>query len=375
MFLGALSGFTVAVTADRRAEEQAQLIARRGGEVTFGPVIKTKPLADEAALEEATRQLLIDPPDVAVLSTALGVRGWFSAVEALGLADDLSQVLDAAEVIVRGPKASGAALTAGVDVDWQATSATYREIVEYMAARPTVDAAGKPIRVAVQLDGDPRSSLAARLSGLGYDVVTVPVYEWHLPDDLTAAERVVSAVADGTVDAVTFTSAHAVTNFAVIADRVGLLSEVLASVSRGTVAVVCVGPVTAERARSVGFESCIEPANARLGAMVQALVSAFSNRVVEVDLDGTPVLMQGRLVSVGGGEPVRLTERERAVLGLLAKRPGAVVSKQTLLEQVWAGESDDHVVEVTIGRLRRRLGDAGGSIETVVRRGYRLAVR
>lgn len=101
MFLGALSGFTVAVTADRRAEEQAQLIARRGGEVTFGPVIKTKPLADEAALEEATRQLLIDPPDVAVLSTALGVRGWFSAVEALGLADDLSQVLDAAEVIVR----------------------------------------------------------------------------------------------------------------------------------------------------------------------------------------------------------------------------------------------------------------------------------
>ena len=375
MFLGALSGFTVAVTADRRAEEQAQLIARRGGEVTFGPVIKTKPLADEAALEEATRQLLIDPPDVAVLSTALGVRGWFSAVEALGLADDLSQVLDAAEVIVRGPKASGAALTAGVDVDWQATSATYREVVEYMAARPTVDASGKAIRVAVQLDGDPRSSLAARLSGLGYDVVTVPVYEWHLPDDLTAAERVVSAVADGTVDAVTFTSAHAVTNFAVIADRVGLLSEVLASVSRGTVAVVCVGPVTAERARSVGFESCIEPANARLGAMVQALVSAFSNRVVEVDLDGTPVLMQGRMVSVGDGEPVRLTERERAVLGLLAKRPGAVVSKQTLLEQVWAGESDDHVVEVTIGRLRRRLGDAGGSIETVVRRGYRLAVR
>ncbi|HNI34452.1 MAG TPA: winged helix-turn-helix domain-containing protein, partial [Microthrixaceae bacterium] len=149
----------------------------------------------------------------------------------------------------------------------------------------------------------------------------------------------------------------------------------LASVSRGTVAVVCVGPVTAERARSVGFESCIEPANARLGAMVQALVSAFSNRVVEVDLDGTPVLMQGRMVSVGDGEPVRLTERERAVLGLLAKRPGAVVSKQTLLEQVWAGESDDHVVEVTIGRLRRRLGDAGGSIETVVRRGYRLAVR
>jgi len=62
------------------------------------------------------------------------------------------------------------------------------------------------------------------------------------------------------------------------------------------------------------------------------------------------------------------------VLGILARRPGAVVSKKALLEEVWEGESDDHVVEVTVARLRHRLGAAGASIETVVRRGYRLAV-
>jgi uroporphyrinogen-III synthase len=40
---------------------------------------------------------------------------------------------------------------------------------------------------------------------------------------------------------------------------------------------------------------------------------------------------------------------------------------------VWTGETDDHVVEVTVGRLRRRLGSAGTHIETVMRRGYRLS--
>lgn len=375
MFLGALSGFTIAVTADRRAEEQAELIARRGGEVMLGPVIKTLPLADEASLDLAMRRLVVDPPDIVVLSTALGVRGWFSAAESLGLDDELSRVIDAAEVMARGPKATGAALTYGVAADWQASSATYREIIELLASRSSVHPDGRAVRLAVQLDGDPRSLLAASLSELGYDVVPVPVYEWHLPDDLAPAERIVAAVADRSVDAVTFTSAPSVANFCVIAERMGLGDAVVASVAGGAVAVVCVGPVTAERAKSVGFHPAIEPANARLGAMVQALAAAFSDRAVAVDLDGTPVLMQGRLVSVGGGEPVRLTDREQAVLGMLARRPGAVVSKQTLLEEVWAGESDDHVVEVTVGRLRRRLGDAGGSIETVVRRGYRLAVR
>jgi uroporphyrinogen-III synthase len=41
---------------------------------------------------------------------------------------------------------------------------------------------------------------------------------------------------------------------------------------------------------------------------------------------------------------------------------------------VWgATESDEHVVEVTVARLRQRLGEAGTGVETVVRRGYRLS--
>ena len=88
--------------------------------------------------------------------------------------------------------------------------------------------------------------------------------------------------------------------------------------------------------------------------------------------DHTVVVERGSL-TVDAGASSRLPERERVLLEALAERPGAVVSKRALLRRVWGpGETDEHVVEVTIARLRQRLGVAGAGIETVIRRGYRL---
>jgi uroporphyrinogen-III synthase len=371
--LGALSGYTVAITADRRREEQAELIERRGGSVLYGPVIHTFPLTDEAGLRDATQRLIDDPPDIVVMCTALGVRGWFSAAESLGLDAALLDALEHSEVIVRGPKAAGAALTAGLQIGWQTPGATYAEVVEHLAARPSVRPNDTPLRVAVQRDGAESAPLLTVLPELGYEVEVVPVYQWLLPADRTPAERLIAAVADRAVDAVTFTSAHAVTNFAGLATVAGRWEDVRRACHTGAVTFVAVGPVTAARLVSVGLGTPVEPRNARLGAMVQALVVELSTRSSVLDLDGTPLLIQGRMVVAGDDAPISLTDRERAVLELLARRPGAVVSKHTLLREVWTGETDDHVVEVTVGRLRRRLGPAGTHIETVMRRGYRLS--
>ena len=85
------------------------------------------------------------------------------------------------------------------------------------------------------------------------------------------------------------------------------------------------------------------------------------------------VIVDGSTVTVDSGVATRLPERERVLLAALAERPGAVVSKRALLRRVWGpGENDEHVVEVTMARLRQRLGAAGVGIETVIRRGYRL---
>jgi len=54
-----------------------------------------------------------------------------------------------------------------------------------------------------------------------------------------------------------------------------------------------------------------------------------------------------------------------------------VVGRQALLDRVWGSEfvADDHLVDVHIGNLRRKLGDDPGQprfIETVRGVGYRL---
>jgi len=94
VFPGALSGFTIAVTAGHRADELAALIARRGGEVMIGPVVRNAPLDDDTPLAEATTAVLEDPVDIVILSTALGMRGWISGADALGVGDRLLAPFD-----------------------------------------------------------------------------------------------------------------------------------------------------------------------------------------------------------------------------------------------------------------------------------------
>jgi DNA-binding winged helix-turn-helix (wHTH) protein len=107
--------------------------------------------------------------------------------------------------------------------------------------------------------------------------------------------------------------------------------------------------------------------------MVLALAAELSGRARQMVVAGIDVTLQGSLALVGEDE-VRLADRERAVLHVLADARGAVVTKRSLLRTVW-GETgaDEHTVEVTVSRLRRRLGRAGDAVQTVPRRGYRLA--
>jgi DNA-binding response OmpR family regulator len=93
-----------------------------------------------------------------------------------------------------------------------------------------------------------------------------------------------------------------------------------------------------------------------------------------------PVVTRGDLVvdrarrRVGrAGRPISLTRKEFGVLEALLDAQGAVVSAEELLERVWDANADafSNTVTVTLGRLRRKLGDPS-LIETVVGSGYRL---
>lgn len=367
MNLGPLSGYVIGVTADRRAGEQIELLTRKGASIVHGPTIRTHPLADEGELASATRAVIESPPDVTLLSTGIGVRGWFEAAESVDLAEGLLDALRQGEVFARGKKAHGAAVTAGLAVGWQTPDGTSAELVDEIARR---GAAG--LRVAVQLDGSAGAPLAAAVASLGAEVVPIPVYRWTMPDDAVSAERLLAAIVDRRVDAVTFTARPQIENLCELADAAGVLDRMVRSF-RGDVAAVCVGPICAAAATDAGFAPPIVPERYRLGSMVLALASAFGDRAIETVLAGIAIRIQGQSVRLGD-RVLKLSEREAELLQALAVRAGTVVSKPQLLERVWHGsESDEHVVEVTVARLRRRLGPAGAGLETVVRRGYRLS--
>jgi len=77
------------------------------------------------------------------------------------------------------------------------------------------------------------------------------------------------------------------------------------------------------------------------------------------------------------GEPVTLTAIETGLIELLMRRAPAVVNRRTIAVQVWDDEADavgSNTIDVHVGRLRAKLGEASTRIETVRGVGYRLVV-
>jgi DNA-binding response OmpR family regulator len=111
---------------------------------------------------------------------------------------------------------------------------------------------------------------------------------------------------------------------------------------------------------------------AELLARVRALLRRDTTGTTAALRLGGLVLDTARHTVTLDGTPLNLTLKEFGVLQYLITRPGHVVSSEELLEHVWDANADPftQTVRVTVGTLRRKLGD--GWIETVVGRGYRL---
>jgi uroporphyrinogen-III synthase len=90
---------------------------------------------------------------------------------------------------------------------------------------------------------------------------------------------------------------------------------------------------------------------------------------------GHAIVLNGNGSVLVDGEERPLAPAPATLLRVLASQPGRVFSRAELLRLAWRGTTgDEHVVEVTIGRLRRALGPGAAAVQTVVKRGYRLAV-
>ncbi|MEW2289735.1 uroporphyrinogen-III synthase [Streptomyces sp. NPDC047841] len=362
---GPLAGFTVGVTAARRAEELGALLQRRGATVVHAPALRIVPLADDGELLAATREIIDRAPDVVVATTAIGFRGWVEAADGWGLGEQLLGRLRGVRLLARGPKVKGAIRAAGLTEEWSPSSESLAEVLDRLLEEG-VDGD----RVAVQLHGEPLPGFVESLRAAGADVVPVPVYRWMPPEDLGPLDRLLDAAVTRGVDALTFTSAPAAASLLSRAEDRGLLDDLLSALAHDVLP-ACVGPVTAIPLQARGVDT-VQPERFRLGPLVQLLCQELPARARSLPVAGHRVEIRGHAVLVDGDlKPV--PPAGMSLLRALARRPGWVVPRADLLRALPGAGRDEHAVETAMARLRTALG-APKLIQTVVKRGYRLAL-
>jgi DNA-binding response OmpR family regulator len=111
---------------------------------------------------------------------------------------------------------------------------------------------------------------------------------------------------------------------------------------------------------------------ARLRALVRR--STYAEETV-VQVDDLVVDPGARRVS-RAGQPIELSAREFDVLHLLVSRAGRVVSRFTILDEIWDGETDlrSNVIDVHLASIRAKIDRPFGTstITTVRGAGYRV---
>jgi len=258
-----LRGLRVAITGERRAEEQAALVRSLGGVPFVCPTVR---VTWDADTEPAQRWLeaLLGGVDDAVFMTGMGTARLLAHAEQAGRVDDAVERLRATRVVVRGSKARPVLRRYGVEVD--------------LAPKPSTSAGalaalGPDLRgrhALVQLAGPEPAPLVEGMRAAGAEVVAVCIYDYPPGAVASSAHPLVAAILGGELDVVTFTSAPAVDGLVAAAVQAGTWPAVRERLGR--IVVASVGPVTGAALASHGVPVHVQPEDPRMGPMMHAVV-------------------------------------------------------------------------------------------------------
>lgn len=358
------------MTSARRSEELIALLEHRGATVVHAPAIRIIPLIDDTELRCVTTLLVEDPPDVLIVTTGIGLRGWIEAAHGWDLAEDLIAALASTRILARGPKECGAIRQAGLCEQWSPRSELSPEVLDRLLADGVAG-----LRVAVQLHGvssewEPDIDICAALTSAGAEVTKVPVYRWKAPKDSRPMDQLLAMIVHGRVDAVSFTSAPAVSALLQRAEALGCMAELVVAL-RDHVGAFCVGPVTSAPLRRLGVPT-VYPERYRLGELARLMGDEVPRRARRFVACGHHVSVRAATVVVDS-DVRSVPPASMALLRRLMAKPGRVVSREELLAVLPGGGADTHAVDTAMTRLRSALG-VPGVVKTVVKRGYRLVI-
>ncbi len=266
-----MRGKRVAVLESRLGTQLVELVARRGAIPVHAPAMAEVPDIDPQAIDALVRSLEQAPPRAAIFQTGVGTEALFAATDSLGLTKSLLKILEAALVVVRGPKPTGALRARGVRIDRAAAEPfTTREVLASMK-----DVNLENATVLVQRFGSQNFELDRALERAGARVTEIPTYRWSLPQDRAPLERLIDALGHGEIDAAVFTNAEQARNLFRVAAAMNKADEARGGLNRALVA--SIGPVASAALREAGIRVGVEASPPKLGALLSALDAALKD--------------------------------------------------------------------------------------------------
>ena len=360
-----LAGYTVAVASDRRRHPLAALLEAAGARTVGVQAVRAYSAADDPSVRAATRAALSAPIDELVVASDFGFRAWLRVARKWDLADPLTGAIGTARLLASNPRAADALREVGLHEIWSTAAGSTEELVRYLLAQPL-----KGRRIVVQSDGMSVAELCHAMRVAGAEVVEVCTYQSAPPAHADLLRRLGDQIVNRQVDAVAFTGAAAIGHLLAQAAADHRRDDVLNALA-DEVSALCPGELTAAPLRAAGV-----PAVTADHPYLEQVVAVACGTVPEkaVRLAGTRYRMEVRGQAVVlNDELIPVPPGPIAVLRVLARNPGRVLSCAEIRRAApnWSAV-DDHAIEMAVSRLRRTLQD-GNLVQTVMRRGYRLA--
>ncbi len=252
-----LAGRRILVTRPTaQAEALTAPLRALGAEPVVCPTIEIIPSEDPAGLAKAMAQL--GQIDFLILSSVNAVEFFFSLFQEMGLGlESLQKIV----IVAVGPKTAQAIEAHGCKVDMIPAEFRAEGIIDLIRDKVP----GK--RVLYPRAGLARDLIPAQLADAGARVLDPVAYTSAMPLDGPAKLQL--ALASG-LDLITFTASSTVRNFVQMIPH-----ERLAKAQQ--IPVASIGPLTSQTARECGLQVVVEPKEATLEAMIDAIEEYFSN--------------------------------------------------------------------------------------------------
>jgi uroporphyrinogen-III synthase len=257
----ALGGKVVFVSRSREeARELCDALESSGGSVIAASLLRFALPEDPVTMDATLKSLR--KFDWWLITSRRAVE--FAAARRRAIGDPLAEIVKGVRVGVVGTATAKAARAAGIAVAYVARQQSAVGLAEELAEK----VAGK--RVLLLRSNLADSALPASLAKSGAEVTDVIAYRTLPPDE--EEKRRLASIAWENVNATVFFSPSAIRH---LANAIG--TEKMRKAARRALC-VAVGPTTADAARQLGFERCVQAEEPSAAAVVSALEESFANR-------------------------------------------------------------------------------------------------